>query len=58
MEEKRNFAVLAKIDDDGNLNTQSVLLTTEQISFLYWLYDKGFLQGTFKTENDVYAEEP
>jgi hypothetical protein len=58
MEEKRNFVVFARIDDDGNLDTQPALLTSEQISLLNWLYDKGFLNGTFETDNSVFIEEP
>jgi len=58
MEEKRNFVVFARIDDDGNLDTQPALLTPEQISLLHWLYDKGFLNGTFESNDDICIEEP
>lgn len=58
MEEKRTFVVLARINDDDNLDTQSVLLTSEQISLLHWLYDKGFLMGTFESDDDICIEEP
>lgn len=58
MEEERIFVVFAKIADDGNLDTQTGLLTPEQVSLLHWLYDKGFLNGTFESNDDICIEEP
>ena len=58
MEEERIFVVFARINDADNLDTQTALLTPEQISLLHWLYDKGFLNGTFESNDDICIEEP
>ena len=47
MEEKRNFVVFAKIDDNGKIKTETALLTSQQLGIVFWLYNRGFLKGTY-----------
>ena len=58
MEEKRIFVVFARINKDGEIRTETALLTTQQMSLLHWLYNKDFLNGTFESDDDICIEEP
>jgi hypothetical protein len=58
MEEERKFVVFAKIGDDGKIATETALLTAEQLRIVYWLYNMGFLNGTFESNDDICIEEP
>lgn len=58
MEEKRNFVVLAKTDDNGNIKTETALLTTQQLNVVFWLYNRGLLNGTYESDDDICIEEP
>ena len=58
MEEKRNFVVFAKIDDNGKIKTETALLTSQQLGIVFWLYNRGFLKGTYESDDDICIEEP
>lgn len=58
MEENRIFVVFAKVGDNGSIETETALLTAEQLSVVHWLYNKGFLNGTFESNDDICIEEP
>ena len=58
MEEERIFVVFAKIGDVNKIETETALLTPQQLNLVHWLYDKGFLDGTFDSNDDICIEEP
>lgn len=58
MKEERIFVVFAKICEGGKIETETALLTPQQLSLVYWLHNKGLLKGTFESNDDICIEEP